>query len=234
MGFPLSYKPMLIRPSNSAAHARDLAFMKKAALLSFATGIVVAASLAACSSSPQREAQWIDAGLGRQSQLLRGAAVLVACDVYDAALRRICEDQVSAELRARGARAISLPVGVVPLNDRELDAQLLPSAVAAGAKALFVMQMTPATRGGSSGASLGLGGFSFGGNSGVGVGLGLPIGGSDSGSTGFAASGRVTEVSSQRLVWTATFIAPPSANLDAQFKQLSSAVMDAASDAGLF
>jgi hypothetical protein len=66
------------------------------------------------------------------------------------------------------------------------------------------------------------------------VGLGLPIGGSDGGSTGYAASGRVTDVSRQRLVWTATFVAPPSANLDAQFRQLSMSVMDAARDAGLF
>lgn len=233
-GVPLSYDATLQVPSISEFPARNLGIMNYAALSRCTAGIIVAASLAACSSTPQREAQWVDAGLGSQSQLLRGARVLVACDVYDIALRRICEDQVSAELRMRGALPIPVPAGVALLNDRELDAQLLPSAGAAGAKALFVMQMTPATRGGGSGVSLGLGGFSFGGSGGVGVGLGLPIGGSDSGSMGFAASGRVTEVSGQRLVWTATFVAPPSADLDAQFKQLSSAVMDAARDAGLF
>ena len=233
-GFRLSYEATLQLPSNTTVQARNLASMNHAVLSRFATGIIVAAALAACSSAPQREAQWVDAGLGSQSQLLRGARVLVACDVYDTALRRICEDQVSAELRARGALPMPLPASVALLNDRELDAQLLPSAAAAGAKALFVMQMSPATRSGGSGASLGLGGFSFGGGGGIGVGLGLPIGGSGNGSTGFAASGRVTEVSGQRLVWTATFIAPPSANLDAQFKQLSSAVMEAAREAGLF
>ena len=196
--------------------------------------IVAACLLAACSAAPQREAQWVDPGLGAQSQLLRGARVLVACDAYDLALRRICEDQVSGELRSRGALPIPAPTGLVLLNDRELDVQLLPSAAAAGAKAIFVMQMTPATRGGGSGASLGLGGFSFGGGGGVGVGLGVPIGGGDAGSTGFAASGRVTEVSGQRLVWTATFVAPPSADLTAQFRLLSVAVIDAAKNAGLF
>lgn len=208
--------------------------MNYAALSRLAAGIIVISALAACSSTPQREAQWVDASLGSQSQLLRGARVLVACDVYDTALRRICEDQVSAELHARGAFPIALPTSVALLNDRELDAQLLPSAAAASAKALFVMQMSPATRSGGSGASLGLGGFSFGGGGGVGLGLGLPIGGSGNGSTGFAASGRITEVSGHRLVWTATFIAQPSANLDAQFRQLSNAVMNAARDAGLF
>lgn len=196
--------------------------------------IIAAASLAACSSAPQREAQWVDAGLGGNSQLLRGAKVLVVCDAYDTALRRICEDQISAELRARGALPLPLPIGIALLHDRELDPQLLPSAVALGAKALFVMQMTPATRGGGSGVTLGLGGFSFGGGGGVGVGLGLPIGTSDADSTGFEASGRVTDVSSQRLVWTATFVAPPSSDLQAQIKHLSSAVMDAAREAGLF
>ena len=196
--------------------------------------IAVAGLLAACSSTPQREAQWVDEALGPQSHFLRGAKVLVACDVYDAALRRICEDQIAEELRARGASPVRTPPGVAVLNDRELDAQLLPVAAGAGAKALFVMQMTPATSGGGSGASLGLGGFSFGGGGGVGIGLGVPIGGGDTGSTGFAGSGRVTEVSSQRLLWTATFVAPPSRDLPSQFRLLSSAVADAAREAGLF
>lgn len=195
---------------------------------------VAVAALTACSSAPQREAQWVDPALGTQSQLLRGAKVLVACDAYDLALRRLCEDRVSRDLRSRGATPVALPSTAVLLNDRELDAQLLPSAVAAGAKAVFVMQMTPATRSGGSGASLGLGGFSFGGGGGVGVGLGFPLGGGGAGSTGFAANGRVTDVGAQRLVWTATFVAPPSVDLDAQFGGLSTAVMDAAQSAGLF
>ena len=97
------------------------------------------------------------------------------------------------------------------------------------------MQMTPASYGCNAGPSLGLGGFGvFGGGGGIGIGIGLPIGRGNAGSTGFAASGRVTEVASPRLLWTATFVTQPSADLEAQFKQLSGAVMDAAKDAGLF
>ena len=209
--------------------------MTHKALFRLAAAIAVAGSLVACSSSPQRNAQWVDAGLGTQSHFLRGAKVLVACDVRDVALRRICEGQVVDELRSRGAFPISLPAQVATLSDRELDAQLLPSAAEVGARAVFVMQMTPASSGSNAGSSIGLGGFGvFGGGGGIGIGLGLPIGRSNVGSTGFAASGRVTEVASQRLLWTATFIAQPSSDLEAQFKQLSAVVMDAAKDAGLF
>jgi hypothetical protein len=80
---------------------------------------------------------------------------------------------------------------------------------------------------------LGIGAFSFGGGGGGGVGLGIPIGGGRP-DTGFAANGRVTDVRGQRLVWTATVVAAPSADLGSQVDSLSRSLLDSAQGAGLF
>jgi hypothetical protein len=66
-----------------------------------AAALVVAA--AGCTSSPQLAAQWTDPQLGTQSAFLRGSRVLVACDVADLTVRQLCQDQVAAEITARGA-----------------------------------------------------------------------------------------------------------------------------------
>lgn len=195
--------------------------------------IVALSALAACSSAPQREAQWIDPALGAQSRFLKGEKILIACDAYDAAVRQICQDQMYREVLAKGATPVIVPAGTMLLNDRELDGQLVAGAQAMGAKAVFTMTLTPATTSAGSGLSLGIGGFSVGSGGGLGVGLSAPIGGG-SVSTGFAANGRVTDVRSHRLVWTATLVAAPSANLDAQFATLSRSMLALAQDAGLF
>ena len=189
--------------------------------------------LAGCASVPQREAQWIDPGIGTQSRFLRGEKILVACDAYDPALRQICQDRLYRDILAMGASPVMAPAGTMLLNDRELDGQLVPAAAAVGAKAIFILSLTPATTSAGSGASLGIGAFSFGGGGGGGVGLGLPIGGSRP-ETGFACNGRVTDVSSQRLVWTATLVAAPSPDLESQVNRLSRSMLDSAQAAGLF
>lgn len=81
--------------------------------------------------------------------------------------------------------------------------------------------------------TLGIGGFGFGRNVGGGVGVAAPIGGGEV-SNGYAANGRITDVASGRLMWTARASAPPSSDLNAQLADLSKSVMDAASNAGLF
>jgi hypothetical protein len=204
--------------------------MKKLLLWRFVFAIALP-GLAACTSAPQRQVEWSDPALGPNSRLL-GERVLVACEAYDAALRQVCEDRLSRELAARGATPVRVPPATSVVSGRELDGQLIPSATAAGAKAVLVVSLTPATWDAGSGMSLGIGGFSFGRNSAAGVGLGLPIS-TSAPSTGFSANGRVTEVSSGRMVWTSTFVAQPSGDLGAQFGDLSRAMVDAAHDAGM-
>jgi hypothetical protein len=195
--------------------------------------LATALSIAACSSAPQRQAQWTDPALGAQSRFLRGEKVLIACDAFDVAMRRTCEDALSREVLAKGATPVQVPAGTVLLNDRELDGQLVASARALGAKAVFTMTLTPATSNAGSGVSLGIGGFNFGSGGGGGIGLSVPVGGGGW-ATGFAANGRVTDASSGRLVWTATLVAAPSSDLNAQFADLSRSMLESAQGAGLF
>lgn len=189
--------------------------------------------VAACASTPRVDAQWTDPALGAHSSLLRGAKVMIACDSPDVAVRQVCQEQLASEVVARGAVPVFVPSDVPLLTDRALDGQLLPGARTASAKAVLVVTLTPAATDTGSGFSVGIGGFGFGRNSALGVGVDAPIGGGRV-KTGFAANGRVTDVSSGRLVWTASAVAPPSADLNAQFAALSRAVLDSAEKAGLF
>ncbi|MEO8309671.1 MAG: hypothetical protein ABI520_00730 [Caldimonas sp.] len=208
--------------SNAPARRSTLAAVVAAAASSL---------LVACASSPQLDAQWSDPSLG--PNLLRGARVLVACDAFEVVIRQICQDQLASEVVARGATPVFLAPGFPVATDRSVDAQLLPAAREAGAKAMMVMTVAVAVNDVSPGFSIGIGGFGFGRHSGVGVGADVPIGGGRV-TSGYSANGRVTDVPSGRLVWTAKATAPPSSDVNAQMGELSKAVLGAADKAGLF
>lgn len=192
--------------------------------------------LSACATSSKVDAEWTDPALRGQMTSLRGTSVMVACEAPDLAVRNVCQDQLAAEVTARGARPIAVPPGTPLVRDQALDQQLVPAARAAGARAIVVVALTPvATEDDRPSISLGLGGFGFGGRSGVGGGLGVsaPVG-EGRVATGFSANGRITEAGTGRLLWTATRAAPPSQDLDRQLGSLSVAVLDSAARAGLF
>jgi len=192
---------------------------------------LAAALVAGCSSTPQLDAQWSDASLG--PGFLRGARVLVACDAFEVVVRQICQDQLAAQVGARGATPVFLAPGYPVATDRSIDAQLLPAAREAGAKALMVMTVAVAVNDVSPGFSIGIGGFGFGPSGGVGVGVQAPVGGGRV-TSGYSANGRVTDVPTGRLVWTAKATSPPSSDINAQMSELSKAVLGAADKAGLF
>jgi hypothetical protein len=83
------------------------------------------------------------------------------------------------------------------------------------------------------GMQLSIGGFGFGRSSAAGVGVSAPIGGGQV-TSGYSANGRVTDVASGRLMWTARASTPPSSDVNAQMAELSKSVLDAAGKAGLF
>lgn len=193
----------------------------------------IAVLTASCASPPQLDAQWSDRNTSLNAGILRSARVLVACDAYDLAVRQICQDQLSAEVVARGATAINVTSDTGFARDGRPDDGLFVQARAANAGAVLIVVLTPATNDADSGFSLGIGGFGFGRNSAVGGGVTAPIGNSRV-NTGFAANGRVTDAKTGRLAWTATAVASPSADLAAQFASLSRVLLDSAERAGLF
>lgn len=197
-----------------------------------ANGALMALALAACTAAPpQRWGEWTDPGLGPGSGLLRGR-VLVACDSFDTLMRAPCQDDLSRALAARGTSPV-VASSATPLGGGAGDAQWVAEATAAGVPAIFVLTLMPQATGGGSGMSVGIGGFSWGRSGGAGIGLSAPIGGGW-GSTGFSATGRVIDVRSGRMVWSASFVASPAADVGGQVRDLQRNVLDAAQAAGLF
>ena len=158
---------------------------------------------AGCASSPQLAAQWTDPQLGPQSAFLRGSRVLVACDVADVTVRQLCQDQVAAEVSARGATPLFPGPETVIATDRSIDGQLLAAA------------------------------RSYRGSSSVGVGVAAPVGPGRV-IMGYAANGRITDVGTGRLVWSASASTAPSSELEVQLGALSKTVFGAADKSGLF
>lgn len=188
-------------------------------------------ALVGCASTVV-DTQWRNVEL--PASYLRGATVMVSCETRDEILRRICEEQVSADLSARGARPVLPARGTVAaVQPGVADAQYLPAARDSGAKAVFSVTVGASSTAVSPGVMVSIGGFGFGRNSGGGVGVAAPIGGGQV-SNGYSASGRVTDVASGRLMWTARASTPPSSDVNAQLADLSKSVLDAADKAGLF
>lgn len=194
---------------------------------------LIVGGISGCAST-NVDAQWRSTEL--PSSYLRGATVLVTCETGEEVFRRICEDRVAADLGARGVKVVTaapggLPSAVPPSGTSDL--QYIPAARDSGARAVVSVSIGPATQSVSQGFSIGIGGFGFGRGGGGGLGVSAPIGGGRV-DTGYAANGRVTDVASGRLMWTARATAPPSADANAQLAELSRSVVDAAAGAGLF
>ncbi len=188
-------------------------------------------ALVGCASTVV-DTQWRNVEL--PPSYLRGATVMVSCETGDDVLRRICEQQVSADLSARGATPVfAAPGTVAAIQPGIADAQYLPAARGSGAKAVFSVTVGASSASVSPGMMLSIGGFGFGRNSGGGIGVSAPIGGGQV-SNGYSANGRVTDVASGRLMWSARASTPPSSDVNAQLADLSKSVLDAAGKAGLF
>ena len=197
--------------------------------------IAMAASLTSAlvgCASTALDAQWADAQL--PPQLLRGARVMVVCEAQDVVIQRLCQDRVVAGLTARGVTPVLPPPTLnVPLAQSVIDPELLRTARGANVRAVFAVTVGVSARRVSPGMSVSLGGFGFGSRVGGGVGVSAPIGGGQV-SAGYSANGRVTEVASGRLLWTARATAPPTSNLEGQVTELAATVLAAADKANLF
>lgn len=63
-------------------------------------------------ASTKLDAQWVDPQFKGHS--LRGAKVLVVCEAADLAIKRICQDQVAAQVAALDATPVKGPEGADP------------------------------------------------------------------------------------------------------------------------
>jgi hypothetical protein len=191
-----------------------------------------AALLAGCAST-RLDAQWSDPQLAGNP--LRGARVLVVCEAYDLAVKRICQDQLAADVVARGGTAVPGPdegsgAPVRPLNND----QYLGAARQANAKAVLTHSITTADVSSGSGVSIGIGAFGIGGGSvRGGAGVSVPVGGQQT-HTGYAMNSRVTDVGSGKVLWTAKASASPSSDVSGQLAELTKTVFGAADKAQLF
>lgn len=203
-----------------------------------ACALAAAAALAACASAPTLDAQWIDTQA--PAQPLRGQRVLVACEAFDTVIRRICQDQLAAEVTARGATPVLAPDIVPGPGTRVGDEAWLPAARNAGARAVLAATVSQGESAGGGyyggGPSIGLGGFGGSRGGGVGVGISVPIGGGGGAmpSTRYAATGRITDAASGRLLWTARATANGSGDFGSQMGDLARTVLGAADKAGMF
>jgi hypothetical protein len=186
--------------------------------------------LAGCATKTL-DAQWSDPQL-TSGNPLRGARLLVVCEAQDLVLRRICQDQVGAQVIAAGATPVASPDVAADASGNP--AQYLAAAKAASAKAVLLTAVAPDSSVAKPGFTVGfgLGGFG-GGGFGGGVGVSAPVGGTKV-ATGYAANGSITDVASGRLMWTAKATAAPSDDINSQIAELAKAVVTGAGKAGLF
>ena len=188
------------------------------------------AALAGCATT-QLDAEWRDPQLSAGS--LRGARVLVACDAAEAVIVQLCRDQIASGVTAQGATPVFVPTNFPISPARAIDPQLLLAARDAGAKAMLVVTVAVASANVSQGMSIGIGGFGFGSSGGGGIGVSAPVGGG-SVTQGYAANGRLTDVASERLLWTAKATSPASSDVNLQMSELSKTLFAAATKAGAF
>lgn len=197
-----------------------------------ATAACAALLFAGCAST-KLDAQWADPQLSTGNPL-RGARVLVVCESPDQVLRRVCQDQVGAQLVTAGAVPVQAPdVGDAANSAPGGPAPYLAAAKAANAKAVLVTAIAPNNSVAKPGFTLGVGLGGFGGGVGGGVGMSVPMGGTKV-ETGYAANTSVTDVASGRLMWTARASESPSGDVNAQIAALVKNVVAGAGKAGLF
>jgi hypothetical protein len=191
-------------------------------------------------ASTNIQAQWTDPEFADHA--LRGAKVLVVCNANEASIKRICQDQLSAQVAASGATPVSgsgsdsPAAGAAPITP-----ELLAAARSAEAKAILSSTIAPdatiitpgPTVGFGIGGFGGSGGWHSGGGVGTSVGVSMPVGGGGV-TTAYAASMVLTDVASGRMMWTSKVTAPASKDVGAQIGKLAKTGVEAAQKAGLF
>jgi hypothetical protein len=201
-----------------------------------ATMLALAAVFSAGCASKAVQGQWTDREFANHS--LRGAKVLVICDSSEAAVKRICEEQMRAELTAAGITPVTMPSdtnGTGAINDRGVAA-----ARNAGAKAVLLATVAPEVTSITPGPSVGIGIGGFGGFGGshsggisTGVGVSVPVG-KERVDTAYAGNLTITDADSGRLMWTAKVVATGSQDINQQLAHIAKNGVEAARTSAIF
>ena len=200
-------------------------------------GSLLLLAAAGCASTTRLDSQWSDPAAAPTS--LQGAKVLVVCDADEAPLRQICQDQMRAEVTARGATAVQFDdadrnIAGTAASASKATAEYVGIARDRGATAVLrTRAMTSLTRP-DSGVSLGFGLGTFGSGVGLGVGMSTPVGGGGNATVGYAAETSITDVRSGKLLWTGRATTAPSKEINKQMAELASALLAGAQKAGWF
>jgi len=190
---------------------------------------------AGCAANPV-QGQWTDPQFANHP--LQGAKVLVVCDSGEAAVKRICEDQMRAQVAAAGASPVIAPDDANATGS--IRDHALAAARSAGARAALVATVAPEVTSVSPGPSVGFGVGGFGGfggsqsgGMGAGVGVSVPVGAGRV-DTAYAANIVLTDVDSGRVMWTSKVGAPGSQDINQQLASIAKNGIEAAQRAGLF
>jgi hypothetical protein len=200
-------------------------------------GSLVLLAAAGCASTTRLDSQWSDPAATPSS--LQGAKVLVVCDADEAPLRQICQDQMRAEVTARGATAVAFDdadrnIAGTAASASKPTAEYVGIARERGATAVLRTRAMTSLARPDSGVSLGFGLGTFGSGVGLGVGMSTPVGGGGNATVGYAAETSITDVRSGKLLWTGRATTAPSKEVNKQMADLATALLAGAQKAGWF
>jgi hypothetical protein len=195
-----------------------------------AYAIALCAVATGCATT-RMDAQWANPDYAGQT--LKGSQVLVACEAAEATLQRICEDQLAAEVTARGG---------VPTRNSQLRETAIPPpgatdpyVVAArriGARAIVRTTLQAGPPLASAGPTIGLGVGGGSGRVGVGGGVALPIGGARV-SQAYASETAVIDPANGAVMWSGRATSSTAQDVTGQIGELAATTLQAVQRAGL-
>jgi hypothetical protein len=184
------------------------------------------------------QAQWADPLFA--GRFLRGATVLVVCNVQAPAIQRICQDQIAARMLMSGIRPVmATDADLITAQGEQNTDKIFAAARRERANALWTATIAPDVTVVSPGPTIGfgIGGFGTSGgwhrSSGVGggIGVGLPVGGEQV-NTAYAADMTLTDIDTGRLMWSSRITTPASQDITEQVTQLVEVGVKSAQQAG--
>lgn len=200
--------------------------------------VLMALALSGCATT-QMDAQWASPEF--RGKPLRAEKVLVSCRAEGESLRRICEDEVAAQVKLYGMTPV-LGAAMKELGDPTVPppAPELAAARAAGAGAVInvVLFVAPGSVGYGPTVGVGVGGGSGGGYrgggwSGGGVGISFPIGGASAGSWQLAADTSLLESANGSMAWSGR-IRTPGGDARAQMSEIAQLALSAMRASGVW